>query len=238
MSLDSKHTWKEYECLYGFWYITKTTPKFSGLEQPQSYFILELLEVNWAQLGSSAPYAVAGAAHLQTGPESKTAHSQVARSVVRGCWLEHLGSPPPGLSMLLEFLTGLQEVSLQSITATTFYCQNMSGTTQFKGKKKRLCLFLSHDTIWTHHICGELDKPKVFIIGALIPLLFIKKLPFVDSIQPRSRETGLLLLDLLLGKNRVRMSPLDWILTSREPRSPWGYLKDQELYGLENSGGL
>lgn len=74
-----------------------------------------------------------------------------------------------------------------------------------------------------------------FIVGALILLLFIKKLPAVDSIPTRCRETESLLLDLLPGENRVRTSHSDEILTSRGLGATWGYVKYQELCRLEDA---
>lgn len=49
-------------------------------------------------------------------------------------------------------------------------------------------------------------QTKGFIVGALIPLLFIKKLPLVDSVPTRSRETDSLLLDRLQGKESENFS--------------------------------
>ena len=94
---------------------------------------------------------------------------------------------------------------------------------QGEGKKILSVYELSH-YLNPSYLWRKKKKPRDFIVVELIPLLFIQKLPLVDSVPPRSREFDSLLLDLLQGKNRVRISHSQWILTSRHPKASCGNL--------------
>lgn len=156
----------------------------------------------------------------QAGLQSKMAHSYVARSAVRDVdwspWvlLQVVSPCHVGFSWDCRKYQSTASLIPHSVAKT---CQDQLS---LRGREKTLFL---HELLYysnPSHLWRE-KQTKGFIVGALILLLFIKKFPSVDSIPTRCRETESLLLDLLQGKNRVRISHSDGVLTSRGLGATW-----------------
>lgn len=142
-----------------------------------------------------------------TGVQEGSPHA--ARSAVRAVdestWVFHVASP---------CCWSFSQDSKKYLYRTSFLSHSIAKTCQgqLKGKEKTLPLheplhYLNPSYLWRN------KYSKGFIVGTLIPLLFIMKLPLADSVPTMSRETDSLLLDLLQGKNRATISHSDWILT-------------------------
>ena len=98
-----------------------------------------------------------------------------------GLLTEHLGSPPHGLSTLRGLLTGFQEVSLHNITSTTFYYQNISGSTQFKEKGKRLSPYDPSQYPNSPYPWSK-NKPKFYCWST--NSIVVYKAPFLSRLNP------------------------------------------------------